>query len=167
MHRKIRVGVVFGGRSGEHEVSLASAASVMNAMDRQKYDIVPIGITKDGRWIASGDPLKALQSGELAGTRPAALLGDPSRQGLLGLAESDRGLVATDVRPLDVVFPVLHGTYGEDGTVQGLLELANVPYVGADVLSSAVAMDKVIFKDVMTAHGIANVRYLWFRRREC
>ena len=166
MHRKIRVGVVFGGRSSEHEVSLASAASVMNAMDRQKYDIVPIGITNDGRWIASGDPLKALQSGELAGTRPAALLGDPSWHGLLRLDDSGKGLAAAEVNHLDVVFPVLHGTYGEDGTVQGLLELANVPYVGADVLSSAVAMDKIMFKYVMTAHGIANVDSLWFRRKQ-
>ena len=166
MHRRIRVGVVFGGRSGEHEVSLASAASVMDAMAHEKYDVVPIGITKDGRWIASGDPLKALQSGEFAGTWPAALLGDPSCQGLLRLENSGQGLTLADVSQLDVVFPVLHGTYGEDGTVQGLFELAGVPYVGADVLSSAVAMDKVIFKDVMTAHGIANVKSMWFRRSD-
>jgi len=165
MHRKIRVGVVFGGRSSEHEVSLASAASVMNAMDREKYDIVPIGITKNGRWIASGDPLRALQSGELAGTRPAALLGDPSQHGLFRLDDHGKGLSVAEVNQLDVVFPVLHGTYGEDGTIQGLFELANVPYVGADVLSSAVAMDKVIFKDVMAAHGIASVESLWFRRK--
>jgi len=166
MHRKIRVGVIFGGRSGEHEVSLASASSVMNAMDQDKYEVVPIGITKEGQWIASGNPMQALQSGDASGACPAALLGDPSQRGLLKLEDSGRVITATELAELDVVFPLLHGTYGEDGTVQGLLELANIPYVGADVLSSAVAMDKVVFKDVMTAHGIATVDFLWFRRKE-
>jgi len=137
MARKIRVGVIFGGRSGEHEVSLVSARSVMGAMDEQKYEIVPIGITKEGRWIASGDPMKALEAGDTGASRPAALLGDPSS-----------------------------GPYGEDGTVQGLLELAGIPYVGAGVTGSALGMDKAVFKDVMQAHGLPIVDYVLVKRKE-
>ena len=109
MPRRIRVGVIFGGRSGEHEVSLASARSVMDAIDKEKYDVVPIGITKEGRWIASGDPMKALQAGEASASRPAALLGDPSRRGLIPLEDTERAVKATRVTELDVIFPVLHG----------------------------------------------------------
>ncbi|MCK4316858.1 MAG: D-alanine--D-alanine ligase A, partial [Anaerolineae bacterium] len=133
MARKIRVGVIFGGRSGEHEVSLASARSVMSAMDKEKYEIVPIGITKEGRWIASGDPLMALEAGNAGVSQPVALLGDPSRRGLMRLEDTEQAVKATRLAELDVVFPVLHGPYGEDGTVQGLLELAGIPYVGAGV----------------------------------
>jgi len=165
MARKIRVGVVFGGRSGEHEVSLISAGSVMNAMNKDKYEIVPIGITKEGRWIASGDPMKALAAGEAGASRPAALLGDPSRRGLMRLEDTGRAVEATRLAELDVIFPVLHGTYGEDGTVQGLLELAGIPYVGANVTASAVGMDKAIFKDVMRAHGLPIVDYVLIKRK--
>jgi D-alanine-D-alanine ligase len=165
MKRKMRVGVIFGGRSGEHEVSLASARSVMDAMDPGKYEIVPIGITKEGAWIASGDPLAALEAGGESQSEPAALLGDPSQRGLLRLRETDRALEATRIAELDVVFPVLHGTYGEDGTVQGLLELADVPYVGAGVTGSALAMDKVVFKDIMRAHGLPIVAHLAVKRK--
>jgi D-alanine-D-alanine ligase len=164
--RKIRVGVIFGGRSGEHEVSLASARSVMDAMDREKYEVVPIGITKEGRWIASGDPMQALDAGDAGASRPAALLGDPSRRGLMRLDDTERAVEATQLTELDVVFPVLHGPYGEDGTVQGLLELAGIPYVGAGVTGSAVGMDKAIFKDVMRAHGLPIVDSLMFKRKE-
>jgi D-alanine-D-alanine ligase len=166
MVRKMRVGVIFGGRSGEHEVSLASARSVMNAMDKEKYEIVPIGITKDGRWIAGGDPMRALTSGDESLGRPAALLGDPSRRGLMRLKDTERAVEATRIAELDVVFPVLHGPYGEDGTVQGLLELAGVPYVGADVTGSALGMDKSIFKDVMRAHGLPIADYVVVKRKE-
>jgi len=165
MVRKIRVGVIFGGRSGEHEVSLASARSVMDAIDRDKYDIVPIGITKEGRWIASGDPMKALEAGDAGASHPAALLGDPSRRGLMRLEDTERAIEATRLTELDVVFPVLHGPYGEDGTVQGLLELAGIPYVGAGVIASAVGMDKAIFKDVMRAHGLPVVDSVVLNRR--
>jgi D-alanine-D-alanine ligase len=166
MTPKIRVGVIFGGRSGEHEVSLASARSVMGAIDRDKYEIVPIGITKEGRWIASGDPMKALEAGDAGASQPAALLGDPSRRGLMRLEETERAVEATHLAELDVIFPVLHGPYGEDGTVQGLLELAGIPYVGAGVTGSAVGMDKAIFKDVMRAHGLPIVDSLVFKRKE-
>ena len=166
MARKIRVGVIFGGRSGEHEVSLASARSVMRAMDEEKYEIVPIGITKEGRWIASGDPMRALEAGDAGASQPAALLGDPSRRGLMRLEDTERAVEATRLAELDVVFPVLHGPYGEDGTVQGLLELAGIPYVGAGVTGSALGMDKAIFKDVMRAHGLPIVDYLVLKRKE-
>lgn len=166
MTHKIRVGIIFGGRSGEHEISLASARSVMDAIDKGKYDVVPIGITKEGRWIASGDPLKALQAGEASASQPAALLGDPSRRGLIPLEDTERAVKATRVTELDVIFPVLHGPYGEDGTVQGLLDLAGIPYVGAGVTASALGMDKAIFKDVMIAHGLPIADYLAFKRKE-
>jgi len=164
MARKIRVGVIFGGRSGEHEVSLVSAKGVMGAMDREKYEIVPIGITKEGCWLASGDPLKALEAGILEESAPAALLGDPSYKGLMHL----EGSQATTMRltGLDVIFPVLHGPYGEDGTVQGLLELADIPYVGAGVLGSALGMDKALMKTVFRACGLPVVRHLVIKRKE-
>ncbi|MBE9508746.1 MAG: D-alanine--D-alanine ligase, partial [Chloroflexi bacterium] len=166
MARKIRVGVIFGGRSGEHEVSLMSARSVMGAMDKEKYEIVPIGITKEGCWIASGDPLKALEAGDTGASQAAALLGDPSRRGLMRLEDTERAVRVTRLAELDVVFPILHGPYGEDGTVQGLLELAGIPYVGAGVTGSALGMDKAIFKDVMRAHGLPIVDYLVVKRKE-
>ena len=151
--RKIKVGILFGGRSGEHEVSLRSAASVMAALDRDKYEVVPIGITKNGRWL-TGDVMAALTSGSDA-SHPATLLPDPQSTALLQLSDDAAGSpTLSTVTELDVVFPVLHGTYGEDGTVQGLLELANIPYVGAGVVGSAVGMDKAIFKSLMAAHGI-------------
>ncbi len=166
MARKIRVGVIFGGRSGEHEVSLASARSVMSAMDKEKYEIVPIGITKEGRWIASGDPLMALEAGNAGVSQPVVLLGDPSRRGLMRLEDTEQAVKATRLAELDVVFPVLHGPYGEDGTVQGLLELAGIPYVGAGVIGSALGLDKAVFKDVMLAHGLPIADYLLVKRKE-
>lgn len=167
MKKKIVVGLIFGGRSGEHEVSLSSAQGVMGAIDRDKYEVVPIGITKDGRWLASGDPLKALTSGQMAESSPAALLPEPSRRGLMCLEEQDQeqGLTAVHVSQIDVIVPILHGPYGEDGTVQGLLELAGIAYVGAGVAASAVGMDKALFKDIMRAHGLPVAPYLSFKRK--
>jgi D-alanine-D-alanine ligase len=127
--------------------------------------VVPIGITKDGRWIASGDPMRALSAGQLDASRPAMLSSDPSRQGLMCLEETEQLIRGTELEEIDIIFPVLHGPYGEDGTVQGLLELAGLPYVGAGVTASAVAMDKVIFKNVMRAHGLPMVDYLVFKRK--
>jgi D-alanine-D-alanine ligase len=154
--KRIRVGIIFGGRSGEHEVSLRSARSIMDAIDKDKYEVLPIGITKEGRWIAGGDPWKALASGE-AGSRPAALLGEPGHHTVRAIeaaAGQGSALSLHDIATVDVIFPVLHGPYGEDGTIQGLLELADIPYVGAGVIGSAVGMDKAIFKAIMIAHGI-------------
>ncbi|MBE2221865.1 MAG: D-alanine--D-alanine ligase [Anaerolineae bacterium] len=149
--RKLKVGVIFGGRSGEHEVSLNSAQSVMAALDPAKYEIVPIGITKNGRWL-TGDVVAALTEGKTAAH--ATLLPDPQASSLMQLDESKAVSGLTVVSQLDVLIPVLHGTYGEDGTVQGLLELAGLPYVGAGVVGSAVGMDKAIFKHVMVANGL-------------
>ena len=154
MSGKIRVGVIFGGRSGEHEVSLMSAQSVMKALDRRKYDVVMIGIDRQGRWL-TGDVTAALESGAADAARPAALLPDPQTSALLELSgDATHRASLSEVTELDVIFPVLHGPYGEDGTIQGLLELAGIPYVGAGVVGSAVGMDKAIFKAVMVAHDL-------------
>jgi D-alanine-D-alanine ligase len=167
MKEKMRVGLIFGGRSGEHEVSLMSAQGVMRAIDREKYEVVPIGITPEGRWLASGDPMKALSSGVMAESFPAALLAEPSRRGLMRLdgQENEPTLTAVTVSLIDVIFPILHGPYGEDGTVQGLLDLAGIPYVGAGVTASAVGMDKALFKDIMRAHGVPMVPHLVVKRQ--
>ncbi len=156
--KRIRVGVIFGGRSGEHEVSLRSARSIIDAINKEKYEVLPIGITKEGRWIAGDDPMAALTAGEMS--TPAALIGEPGTPTIRAIepvGERESGL--RDIATVDVIFPVLHGTYGEDGTIQGLLELADVPYVGAGVLGSAVGMDKAVFKAVMEAHGIPVLPY--------
>lgn len=168
MAKKIKIGLIFGGRSGEHEVSLMSAQGVMGAIDHDKYEVVPIGITKEGHWLASGDPLKALASGEMTASEPAALLAEPSQRGLMRLEdrEQERALRAIEVSHIDVAFPILHGPYGEDGTVQGLLELAGIPYVGAGVAASAVGMDKVLFKAVARAHGLPMAPYQVIKRKD-
>lgn len=163
--RKIRVAILFGGKSGEHEVSLASARSVMHALDPSKYEILPIGIDREGRWILSGDPMALLRQGEpmersaLSSDAESALVAYEGR-------ELVPGATSTRFPEVDVVFPVLHGTYGEDGTIQGLLELADLPYVGAGVLGSAVGMDKAIQKAVLQAHGLPVVDYLVILRKE-
>jgi D-alanine-D-alanine ligase len=156
--RKIRVGILFGGRSGEHEVSLTSAQGIMKAIDKDKYEVVPIGITKQGRWMVGGDPMRALRA---AADMPPALAARAGTQAaapqtVLVPMEPSRTALTTVTAPLelDVIFPVLHGPYGEDGTVQGLLELTGLPYVGAGVMASAVGMDKAVAKDVFRAHGL-------------
>ncbi len=180
---KLRVGILFGGRSGEHEVSLLSAASVLNAIDKDKYEVVPIGITKDGRWLTAehaenlltGKLLlepRNLRAGDPETTSPAAVLARGEavvvppqpvhrRSGLVPF-QTDAGLTrrASDrAINVDVIFPVLHGTFGEDGTIQGLLELADIPYVGAGVLGSAAGMDKDIMKSLFIAAGIPIVKH--------
>ncbi len=136
MSSKLRVGVLFGGRSGEHEVSLSSVQAVLKAMDKERYTIVPIGIDKQGRWLCEGDPLEQLICG---GSAPAEAPLWPRPEQLAGI---------------DVIVPVLHGTFGEDGTLQGLLDLAGIPYVGCGVLASALAMDKAVSKMVFAAHNL-------------
>ncbi len=158
---KIRVGVIFGGRSGEHEVSLMSAQSVMAALDPNKYEVTPIGISKDGSWI-TGEVAAALSTGA-ADIHSAALLPDPQASALMQVEVMDMQPASLSVvTELDVIIPVLHGTYGEDGTVQGLLELAGLPYVGAGVVGSAVGMDKAIFKYVMVANDLPVLPWLYF-----
>lgn len=169
MTERLKVAILFGGRSGEHEVSIMSARSVMRALDPEKYELIPVGITRQGAWIVGADPLKALESEDFAGTRSAAIFADPSKQGLWAGTDSERARSTesplASLSRVDVVFPVLHGTLGEDGTVQGLLELAGVPYVGGGVLNSALAMDKIAFKDVVKARGLPITDYVWATRR--
>ncbi len=162
MRKKIHLVVLFGGRSGEHEVSLMSARSVLAALKRERYEVIPVGIAKDGRWLASPNALEAFAAGRLEGLTPVTLLPDPSRRGLWQW----EGESLKPYAPVDAVFPVLHGTFGEDGTLQGLLEMADVAYVGAGVVGSAVGMDKGIFKDVMRAHGLPLAEYVLLSRRE-
>ena len=148
---RLRVGVVFGGRSGEHEVSLRSAASVMAALDRKKYQVVPIGIDRSGGWLISGDPLKTLTDRAIGGTTGDNLA---VAEGAALLAMKGESPEVSSGGPLDVVFPVLHGPYGEDGTIQGLFEMARIPYVGSGVLGSAVCMDKAAMKALLTQAGL-------------
>ncbi|MDI7274790.1 MAG: D-alanine--D-alanine ligase [Anaerolineae bacterium] len=161
--RKVRVAVIFGGRSGEHEVSLISARSVMNAMDKEKYEIHPVGITRSGRWLPGGDPMLALQSGQA--DRPILDSGHAPGSGRELAVPGERGALVPGTEEasfpeVDVVFPVLHGPYGEDGTLQGLLEMADIAYVGAGVLGSALGMDKVAMKDVFRARGLPVADYV-------
>jgi D-alanine-D-alanine ligase len=164
MKKKIRVGVIFGGRSSEHEVSLVSATSVIQALDKEKYEVVPVGITKEGKWLSSSQTLALLKSGRGLDSLPErVLLPDPTRKGLVEFRTK-----SADARQeaLDVVFPVLHGPYGEDGTIQGLLDLANVPYVGAGVLGSALGMDKIAQKQVFERLGLPVTEYCAFLFKE-
>lgn len=164
---KLRIGVLFGGRSGEHEVSLRSATSIIQAFDQTRYEIVPIGITKEGRWLVGGDPLAYLTDGKerTFAPIPVALLPDPMERSLVSL---ETGAVSGlgSAMQVDVVFPVLHGPYGEDGTIQGLLELAGIPYVGAGVLASAVGMDKAAMKAAFASAGLPQVEYVVVLRRD-
>jgi D-alanine-D-alanine ligase len=203
---RLRVGVVFGGRSGEHEVSLASAASVIAALERGGHTVVPIGIARDGRWVVGGDPLRALATEARIGLLSAdptgavkkaladrvAVRGEPPAGGepspsmaevvpnpsmteiavevpanaAVACTESSAGLPPEIRRAVDVVVVMLHGPYGEDGTIQGLLELADVPYTGAGVLASAVGMDKVTMKTIFRAHGLPIVDFVVVERLE-
>ena len=162
---RIRVGVIFGGRSGEHEISLRSALSVMSAMDPARYEVVPIGIARDGRWYLYHDALRMLraavdQVGELTPVEaPVSLLPQPGSHSLISLNRDHAQPLEAPHGGLDVVFPVLHGTYGEDGTVQGLLELAGIPYVGAGVLGSAIGLDKDVQKRLLREAGVPVVRF--------
>jgi D-alanine-D-alanine ligase len=183
--KKLRVGVLFGGRSGEHEVSLLSAASVMQAIDRTKYDVVPIGITKQGIWLTDLHA-EQLIKGEFVAHRGKSRAGDPSATSAAAvLAKGEAVLVppvpsANSIVPfetprnhespkgisVDVIFPVLHGTFGEDGTIQGLLELADIPYVGSGVLGSAAGMDKDIMKRLFCDSRLPLVKHLTVLRSE-
>src|SRR5271167_2277650 len=189
--KKIRVGILFGGRSGEHEVSLLSAASVFNAIDKDKYEVVPIGITKEGRWVTSADAERLLQgkfedhkhlrAGDPEATPGAAVLAkgesvvvppEPQRHGSMTPFETDASSHALTRRAsdraidVDVIFPVLHGTFGEDGTIQGLLELADIAYVGAGVLGSSAGMDKDIMKSLFRAAALPIVKHVTVLRHQ-
>jgi D-alanine-D-alanine ligase len=167
MAEKLKVGVIFGGQSGEHEVSLVSAQGIMKAMDKERYEIIPIGITKEGRWLTSGEPMKLLQSGG-PGVSAQVAEAEPETRELVPRSRRDLvpGTRETGFPQVDVVFPVLHGPYGEDGTVQGLLELADIPYVGAGVLGSALGMDKIAMKGVFKSYGLPVVEHVAFKRKD-
>jgi D-alanine-D-alanine ligase len=180
MDKRLRVGILFGGRSGEHEVSLLSAASVLKSIDREKFDVVPIGITKEGRWLAAaeahgllegngGEAARHLRAGDPETTPGAKLLHEgiptlmapePGRSAVLDQAHGRGG------KPLDVVFPVLHGTFGEDGTIQGLFELAGIAYVGSGVLGSAAGMDKDVMKRLFAQGGLPIVKHVTLLRAD-
>ncbi len=169
--RGVRVGVVFGGRSSEHEVSLASAANVMDALDRAGYTVIPIGITPSGRWLTQGDPMRLLsdQARQRESIAPSVSRPMPGASDEpSGSAENWALLPSTTRTPqlaeIDVIFPVLHGPYGEDGTIQGLLEMANIPYVGCGVAASAAAMDKALAKQLFAAAGLPQTRHLVIQR---
>jgi len=144
--KKIKIGVIFGGKSGEHEVSIVSAESIMKNLSRKKYQVTPIGVTKNGKWLIR-NPIKALKTGKSK--------------------EKGTQLIPENVlKRLDVVFPIIHGSYGEDGTLQGMLEMAGIHYVGSGVLGSSVAMDKVVQKQVCDQAGLPSVDYIWFLSKE-
>ena len=158
VNHRIRIGIIFGGRSVEHEVSLVSASSVINALDKEKYEVVPIGIASTGQWLSSGETLRLLKEKKsIDDEAEHMLVPDPRKQSLVVLGESDN-----TERPLDVIFPLIHGTYGEDGSLQGLLELADIPYVGAGVLGSAVGMDKIVQKELLLQAHIPVSPAVWF-----
>jgi D-alanine-D-alanine ligase len=170
MTKKLRIGVIFGGRSGEHEVSIRSARAVIEAMDATKYEVVPVAITKEGNWLAPAAAAELLPktTQRLLSLRTRSgkkedvmIAGDPSRAGLMRLGSN-----VGAAEPIDVVFPVLHGTYGEDGTLQGLLEMAAVPFVGCGTLASACGMDKVTMKALFKHAGLPICEYAWFLRTE-
>ena len=171
MGDKIRIGVIFGGRSGEHEVSVRSARSVIEAVDVERYEVVPIAITKEGRWLSPAasalllpeETRRRLSDSVSDAGQALTIVGDPSRRELLRL-DGDEG--SSKPQRLDVVFPVMHGTYGEDGTIQGLLEMAGIPYVGCGVLASSCGMDKVTMKSLFRQAGLPICKYVWFLRGE-
>ncbi len=148
---RIRVGVVLGGRSGEHEVSLESARSVMVALDPAKYEVIPIGIDRDGTWLLGGDPLGLLAGSSSAAEAERGLTAPSTGNAMLAISGHSTGEAG---RAIDIVMPILHGPYGEDGTIQGLLEMADIPYVGSGVLGSAAAMDKGVMKAVFAGAGL-------------
>ena len=177
---KIKLGVIFGGRSGEHEIALRSARTVIEHADPEKYEIIPLAITNDGRWLSPRDSLALLPSstrelfsgryGEPSTIR-GTLTGDGSMGGLINASKSQSELDTAPSAstsgtpiPLDVVFPVLHGTYGEDGTIQGLLDMAGLPYVGCGVLASSTGMDKIVMKHLFEQAGLKVAKYDWFQR---
>jgi D-alanine-D-alanine ligase len=162
----LTIAVLFGGRSGEHEVSLMSARSVLSVLDRSRYNVVEIGITNSGDWLSGEEALSAFEQGRTETLTPVTLHPDPSRPGLYALRLTDYGQQLEKVADVDVYLPVLHGTFGEDGTLQGLFELADVAYAGAGVLGSALGMDKGIFKDVMRANSIPVVESVVLLRSE-
>ncbi len=173
MAKKLRVGILFGGRSGEHEVSLLSAASVLGAIDRERFDVTPIGITKEGRWLAAADA-HGLLNGDAGAVARRLRAGDPEatpgakllHEGIPTLLTPMPGPQGPEGKAIDVVFPVLHGTFGEDGTIQGLFELAGIAYVGSGVLGSAAGMDKDVMKRLFVQAKLPIVKHVALLRAD-
>ncbi len=163
---KIRIGVIFGGRSGEHEVSLMSARSILSALDPDTYIVTQIGITHDGDWLVGENVLGAMIEGDYRNLNPVVLMPIPTRKELYTINITGQREILQRCTNLDVIFPVLHGTFGEDGTLQGLLELTDIAYVGAGVLGSSLGMDKGVFKDVMRANGVPVLDSIVVSKRE-
>ena len=163
MTKKLKVGVIFGGKSGEHEVSVQSAKSVMESLDPTKYTIVPIGISKEGSWYVGDDALPLLQTNTLSSTPE---LGETNFSNKVENGQTNSAVPSSFTNEIDVVIPVMHGTFGEDGSIQGMLELLGVPYVGAGILASAVGLDKVFMKTVFLAAGLPQVLFTSYNRKE-
>ncbi len=170
--QKIKVGIIFGGRSGEHEVSIRSAKTVIEQIDKEKFEVVPIAINKEGSWLNPKESLKLFpaqiqesfsESVESFPNDAIALIGDTKYKGLTRLETSE---IKENITELDVIFPVLHGTYGEDGTIQGLFEMADIPYIGCGVLASACGMEKVVMKTLFRDAELPMCKYVWFLRSE-
>jgi D-alanine-D-alanine ligase len=166
MTEKINLGIILGGRSGEHEVSLMSSRSVLSVLDREKFNVTEIGIDHNGLWWSGEHVLEALEKGSTQGLYRVFLLPEPGKTILYKRSFENASEVITPIAELDVIFPVLHGTFGEDGTLQGFFEMADVAYVGAGVLGSSVGMDKSVFKDVMHANGIPVTEWIICTRRD-
>ncbi len=164
--KKTKVGILFGGRSGEHEVSISSATSIVREIDQDKYDLTLIGITQAGVWVTGDNLLTRMRAKQLDGLVPVTLLSNGGIHTLFAIEEHDGSLGIRPLTTLDVIFPVLHGSFGEDGAPQGMLEMLGIPYVGAGVLGSAVIMDKALFKDVMRAHGLPVLESRLFSRQQ-
>ena len=165
MTQKLQIAIIFGGRSGEHEVSLVSASSIISGLDKNKYDIIPIGITKEGQWISGPNALDMLRQNQMSDQAFVFLPPDPSIKHLVPYqqgASIDHAFLDC-LKRLDVIFPILHGPYGEDGTIQGLFELIDIPYVGSGVLGSALCMDKIMQKQICCFANLPSVEYVWFR----
>lgn len=166
MTDKIRLGIIFGGRSGEHEVSLMSSRSVLSILDPDKYAVTQIGIDHSGRWWSGQDVITQFEKGSAETLFRVFLLPEPGKTFLYHLDEKDNRTEITAISELDVIFPVLHGTFGEDGAIQGFFEMADIAYVGAGVTGSSVGMDKGIFKDVMRAHNIPVADWMVCSRKD-
>ncbi len=164
--KKLHVAVIFGGRSGEHEVSLMSARSVLSVLDPAKYDVTQIGITREGKWLTGEDVIGKFETGKLKGLEPVIVSPDPSEAGIYVLRFTAKSQKLEKLADINVYFPVLHGTFGEDGTIQGLFEMADAAYVGAGVTGSSVGMDKGVFKEVMRSIGVPTVESIIALRSE-
>jgi len=166
MIAKLRIGIIFGGRSGEHEVSLQSARSILANLNPDRFEVTQIAIDHRGRWYAGNNALTALESNNLSSLQRVTLLPEPGHNCLYQISTGDSGKSLTKFMELDVVFPALHGTFGEDGTIQGLFEMAGIAYVGAGVLGSALGMDKGVFKAIMQAYNLPHLPTVVVTRRQ-